>query len=168
MENVAKKIIKLLSKQDMNITQIANSLNLERHTIAKVMQGLKSSKDVVQKEKGRAKVYSLAQNSFLENILSNTNSSKQLNQILNEINQRFSIQDLEYNIIWNNMSQEYNGKKCYKTYANRDTPCPKCPAQKTITNNKINEANTNMGKIKTMPLANANGKINAIMEITLN
>jgi len=55
----AKKIIKLLEKnpRGMTITEIANALNLNRHTVTKILERLLIEKRVDFDERGPAKVF---------------------------------------------------------------------------------------------------------------
>jgi len=115
-------------------------------------------------------------------------SETQKTAILDGSIDRIRLVDKDLRIIWANKtttrelnmtSEDLAGKTCYEFLAGRDTPCPGCPAVKTLTSGKIEHALMHQTKSKTIkgesywddyavPIKNESGDVVTIIEITRN
>ncbi|MFT4311487.1 MAG: helix-turn-helix domain-containing protein [Candidatus Woesearchaeota archaeon] len=138
------KIINILSKKSLNISQIANKLEVERHTAAKYLEALEK-KDYIKKEiKGKSKLYKL-NNPLIEFFKKEDDIvSSQIKELLKNINEHVSVQNKDFEVIWSNKEFE-KGKKCYELYANRDSVCPNCPAEQTF-----KTGSSNISRVKSL------------------
>jgi predicted transcriptional regulator len=160
------KIISLLKKRNATISEIAFSLNIERHTAATYLKALEAKGSVKHEVKGKSKIYSLTDNSFIELIKGNDEISSQIKKILSSVDEHISIQDNNYNIIWNNKLN--SAGKCFEVYANRESICPNCPSLKVLETgvSKTNyvKMNKNM-RVEIHPIKNQNDETIAVVEI---
>ncbi len=159
-----KQILQVLTKPKQ-ITQIAKDLSIERHTAAKYLEKLESKHLVTYKTKGKSKIYSKTQNSFLEFFRTETELSKNIKNTLKEVTDHISIQTKDFDIIWSNKTSKKG--KCYEVYASRKTKCPNCPADKVIRLGIENESEvSSFGKeVKIKPIKDSNGNTIAVLEI---
>lgn len=125
-----KEILAVLKNDNYTISEIANLLKIERHTVSRYLQGLEAKGEVSYIVKGKSKIYSLTNNPFLEIITSNNKVSTQLKEVLSKVNDHISIQDSNYKVIWNNKTN--SGQECFRIYANRETKCDNCPVDEVL------------------------------------
>jgi len=113
-------------------------------------------------------------------------SEAQKTAILDASVDRIRLTDKDGRIIWTNKThqrdlnippEELVGKLCYEALIGRDSPCPECPAQKTLKTGKVEHttlARSQMGEIDkiryldsyAVPIKNESGEIVNIMQIT--
>lgn len=160
------KILAVLKDNSLTISEIASLLNIERHTVSRYLQGLEARGEVKYDVRGKSKVYSLTENPFLEIITSNNKASTQLKEVLRKVNDHISIQDSNYNVIWNNKTE--SGKECFKIYANRETKCDNCPVEEVLSSGVAKTRIVNMNnklEVEILPVKDQNNNTIAIVEI---
>ena len=107
------------------------------------------------------------------------NEKNKLQSIVDTIQDGLTIQDRDYNIIFQNKVTKYYadglGKKCYKAYEKNDTICDGCPVQLAFEDGKSHTAERTTilpsGEIiywenTASPIRNANREIVACLEVT--
>lgn len=160
------KIITLLKQKNLTISEIAVKLGVERHTAATYLKALEAKGDVKHEAKGKSKIYSLTDNSFIEFIKKDTDVSSQIKKILLSVDEHISIQDKNYNVIWNNKLDAKG--KCFEIYANRDSVCPNCPSfdvlETGISKTEYVKMNKDM-RVEIHPIKNKNNETVAVVEI---
>lgn len=162
-----EKLLSILDeKTSLKINEIAKELKVERHTASKYLNKLEGEGKISYKYKGRSKIYSLVDNDFLEFIKKEDGASKTVKEILTKMDEHVSIQDKEFNVIWNNKIKA--NKKCYEIYANRKDKCPNCPAESVFLTGKTKKNLVNMKddmNVEIRPIKNNIGETIAIIEI---
>ena len=160
-----EKIYEYISNNPKStITDISQALNKDRHTIAKYLEKLESQGLITWEPKGRSKQYTTTTSPLLQTINKNNKLNKELQNVLKTLNKNITIHEGKHNV------HTPNGmRKCYEYRRNRETPCPNCPAPKTINTGKTQSTNTiwngEKKKITTHPFKNFNNKTVGIIEI---
>ncbi len=93
-----------------------------------------------------------------------------------------SIQDRDFRIVETNELfrrdfGEQSGVRCYRAYKGRDSVCPDCPIEKTLLDGEIHSSEESVVTrdghqasvmAYSMPIRNAHGEIEAVMEVSAN
>lgn len=161
-----KEILAVLKNDNYTISEIANLLKIERHTVSRYLQGLEAKGEVSYIVKGKSKVYSLTNNPFLEIITSNNKVSTQLKEVLSKVNDHISIQDSNYKVIWNNKTK--SGQECFRIYANRETKCDNCPVDEVLSSGMAKKRVVNMSEkleVEILPIKDQKNNTIAVVEI---
>lgn len=163
MENNILELFK--TNKELTISQTAKKLNIERHTAAKYLKALDNKGSLQKITKGRSKVYSMSKTTLFKFLQENTLLSNEVKSILDQIPTKISIQDKEFNVIYSNTAKP--GRKCYQAYANRNTKCPRCPAEKTMKTGKTNTTKVNalQTRVQIKPIKNTNQETIGVMEV---
>ncbi|MFT4261216.1 MAG: helix-turn-helix domain-containing protein [Candidatus Woesearchaeota archaeon] len=161
-----KEILAVLKNDNYTISEIANLLKIERHTVSRYLQGLEAKGEVSYIVKGKSKIYSLTNNPFLEIITSNNKVSTQLKEVLSKVNDHISIQDSNYKVIWNNKTN--SGQECFRIYANRETKCDNCPVDEVLSSGMAKKRVVNMSEkleVEILPIKDQKNNTIAVVEI---
>lgn len=161
-----KKIINLFKKNsELTISQTAKKLGIERHTAAKYLKAMRDKGSLTRRTKGRSKIYTLSKTTLFKFLQENTLISQEVKNILKQIPTKISIQDKNYNIIYSNIAKP--GQKCYQAYANRNTKCPNCPAEKTLQTGTTNTTKVNalQTQVQIKPIKNTKQETIGVMEV---
>lgn len=156
----------VLKNDNYTISEIANLLKIERHTVSRYLQGLEAKGEVSYIVKGKSKIYSLTNNPFLEIITSNNKVSTQLKEVLSKVNDHISIQDSNYKVIWNNKTN--SGQECFRIYANRETKCDNCPVDEVLSSGMAKKRVVNMSEkleVEILPIKDQKNNTIAVVEI---
>ena len=168
---IQDKIISLLKKRgELNILQLSSHLNMDRHTIAKYLEILKTKGVVTFLSKGKSKVWRIS-DSTLSNLLGvNGFISEQVLSVLKDLDCDVSIQSKNYDVIWH--SAEEKKGKCYEVLKGKPVPCKNCPSRevfKTGISKKSLFTRSGVKKVKLFnPIKNEAGEVIAVIEITKN
>jgi len=112
-------------------------------------------------------------------------SQKVERAILDAIGEGISIIDEDLKIVWvNHIIEKWagplddlKGKKCYKAYQKRDTPCENCPTIKTFKTGKIEKArqfaydtegNIKYFEFSSAPMEDEQGRTIAVVELAID
>lgn len=157
MEN--EKIIKLLSQNEHGTTikEISSKLNIERHTLAKYLESLKSKGLISCKEAGRTQLWSLTKSPILGLLKENHTLSSNLKEFMKGLGEEITVLDKDHFVLWSTNKQV--GKKC------NVKQCKTCPGTKTLQTGKLNSITRGDFKIQTSPIKDISGKTIAFMEI---
>lgn len=146
------------------ITEISRALNQDRHTTAKYLEKLESQGLIEWEPKGRSKQYKTTKSPLLTTLKNNEKLNKELQNILHQINGDITIHEGKHTIHTPKGTQ-----KCYEHRLGRDTPCPNCPAPKTIQTETTQTTTTTLNgttkQITTHPLKNHKDETVGIIEI---
>lgn len=163
------QIMKLLKKEELlSINELSSKLKVERHTASKYLNKLEGAGKITHETKGRAKLYKLVDNDFIEFMKKDDEVTNTIKNILKEVDNHVSIQTKDFDVIWNNKLTNSKNKKCYELYANRDSVCPNCPAGDVISSGNEKKSIVNMQdklEVDIKPLKNNKGETIAIIEI---
>jgi DNA-binding transcriptional ArsR family regulator len=169
--NIEEKILKSLKrKKEQNILDLAENLAIDRHTVAKYLEVLKSKGLVKFSAKGKSKIWSLNDNELSALLGSNDFVSSQVLGILNKLDFDVSIQSKNYDIIWHNSSSEKG--KCYEVKKGKKVPCKNCPSDKVFQSGASQK--TLMKRlgcsvlVLSEPIKNEKGEVIAVLELTKN
>lgn len=127
MQRVQKDIYELLqaSKQGLTISQVADIMNIERHTAAKFLEGLAGLGVCEYTTIGKSKVWKAIDSPLFTMMNKDTPVSSELKWLLQEMDEHVTIQDGNNTILWSN-KPESTGKKCYEVFANKNCVCENC------------------------------------------
>lgn len=164
-----RKILNVLKKRDTtNILDLAETTNMDRHTVAKYLEILKTKGLVDYSTKGKSKLWKTSNNQFSEILGINEHISNQVLGILKNLDYNVSIQSKNYDIIWHN-SKNKKGK-CYEIKQGKKIPCKNCPSDKVFKTGKAEKRIIKQdGEEKTIisePIKNEEGKVIAVIELT--
>ena len=134
MDLLHRKILTLLKhsnikNQRLTINQIAESLNIDRHTAAKHLESMRSKGLIDYKNVAKSKIWSINNKPLISK---NTDSIDYLainnfKEIIKNVDENISIQDKNFNVLWNNKKnmQNLNIKfaKCHSIHAGRLDKC---------------------------------------------
>ena len=167
--SIEEKILKSLKiKKEQNILDLAQGLALDRHTVAKYLEVLKSKGLVKYSTKGKSKIWSLNENEFSNLLGINDFVSNQVLSVLNKLDFDVSIQSKNYDVIWHN-SKDVKGK-CYEIKRGKKIPCKDCASSKVF---ETGDAHTKLIKrqgkellVLSEPIKNEHGDVIAVLEIS--
>ncbi len=175
-------IIEKIRNSDTGIStvELAKQLKIERHTLMKYLEVLKTKGLVSYREYGRTKVWFETKSPVISLFEGNDEISIQVKNLINSLDEGISIADKNMNIIWTsenlkefmNFDQSVNNLTCHKAFNNSDKICDTCPAQVTFMQGIENTSVTMMenvhGKeefeIKVIPIKDSRGQVVGIIE----
>ena len=146
------EIVNLLRENNpMTINEISDQLNFNRHTTSKYLSVLESQGVVKFDAIGKSKKFALRNNndvSYNHNLIFNSN----FNSVLNLIDEKIIVRDLNHNITFANF--DFDSKaKCHKLLAGSDIPCPNCPVDSVANSDvKGQSVKVNENCISVFPL----------------
>ena len=167
--SIEEKILKSLKrKKEQNILDLATALALDRHTVAKYLEVLKSKGLVKYSTKGKSKIWSLSENEFSNLLGINDFISSQVLGVLNKLNFDVSIQSKNYDVIWHN-SKDVKGK-CYEIKQGKKVPCKNCASSKVFetgaTQTKLIKREGKDFLVLSEPIKNEQGDVIAVLEVS--
>ncbi len=164
MDIIETKILQLLKEkeEDITISEIASSLNSDRHTIAKRLEVLKSKGLIEVRNIGKSKMWKLSKSPFLNALKNNDDISNNIKSILQHMDGHINIQD-KNKVIWSNDK----GNHCCDP---KDKKCKDCNVDKTFktghSSTTIKDwSNKRKVKIITEPIRDNNNNIVAVIEV---
>ncbi|MBI2107332.1 PAS domain-containing protein [Candidatus Woesearchaeota archaeon] len=167
IENDILKVIK--DKKDrISTKEIAEKIKLERHTLVKYLNVLKSKGLIECQTLGRTNLWHLAKSPVISIIKEET----PIKEVLNAFDDGITILDKDNKVIWANDAIKSKGSHCYENYS--EESCKDCPAIKTFKTGKkhrtINTYTKNGKKVSyeltTSPIKDQEQKTIAVMEIS--
>ena len=167
IENDILKVIK--DKKDrISTKEIAEKINLERHTLVKYLNVLKSKGLIECQTLGRTNLWHAAKSP----VISIMKEETPLKEVLNAFDDGITILDKNNKVIWANDAIKNKGAYCYENYS--EGSCKDCPAVKTFKTGKkhrtINTYTKNGKKVSyeltTSPIKDNEQKTIAVMEIS--
>ena len=150
-----QKIVQILQeKNSISTKQLTQIMQVERHTLMKYLEKLKSLGQVIQTNKGMAKLWSLSPSPTLTILKQN----KEINELLSHFEEEIIIVDNHNQIVWSNKQRTKN--TCFE-HIQKKEKCSYCPANKVFNQGKklINK------KITFIPIKDTENKTIAMMEI---
>jgi len=160
----------LKNNKELNILEISSSLKMDRHTVAKYLEILRTRGLVNFSTKGKSKIWSLSDNPFKELLGVNDFISSQVLRVLSNLDYDVSIQSRNYDVIWHN-SKSLEGK-CYEVFQAKKVPCKNCPSKKVFSTGQAHkEVVVRNGEKKLMisePIKNDRGEVIAVVELVKN
>ncbi len=170
MDYTRNRVLSVLKENgELKITDLAERLGLERHTVAKHLEALESNGLARKKHEGKSKLYSHTEHPLLEMFKKDDALSENIKKILDLAEHHISIQNKDYEVIWNNKDKNAIGSKCYEAYADRETPCPNCTADKVIERGtpdlRTIELSGEKSQVKLEPVKNEDGDTVAFFEV---
>jgi len=169
-KDIEKKILEVVkdAKEKISIKEIVTKLNLERHTLAKYLNILKSKGLIDCQTIGRTQLWYFTKTSAISIIKENA----PIKEVLNAFDDGIIIMDKNKKVIWANDSIGDKRDYCYESYS--EEHCKDCPAVKTFKTGKkhkaINTYTKNGKKISyelvTSPIKDNERKTIAVMEVS--
>lgn len=165
------KILELLKNRgELNILDLSSALKMNRHTIAKYLEVLKSKGLIDFSTKGKSKLWRLTDNNIAHLLGANEFISNQMLSILTDLDYDVSIQSKDYDMIWHSIKNEKG--KCYEVLKGKKVPCTNCPSKKVFKTGLPQKVATNQKGVKKIklynPIKNESGDVIAVVEITKN
>lgn len=170
MKEIENKILEVIkdNKDKISTKEIAEKINLERHTLVKYLDVLKSKGLIECQTLGRTNLWYLAKSPVISIIRENN----PIKEVLNAFDDGITILDKNNKVIWANDAVRNKGSHCYETYS--EESCKDCPAVKTFkTGKKHRTINTytNKGKkvsyeLITSPIKDQDQNTIAVMEVS--
>ena len=160
---IENKIINILKQKDnQNILEISKKLKLDRHTTSKYLEILKTKGLLKYETKGKSKIWQLTKNPFT-NFLENDFLTKQVLEILNDLNYEISIQSKNHDVVWHNRSNIKG--KCYQVIEGKDMRCKNCLAEKVFEKGETQKTIKKSQEKIFKPIKNQKGDVIAVMEL---
>ena len=163
-----KKILKEIKENKLGIstTELASKLKIERHTLTKYLEVLKTEGLIDYKKIGMSKLWYKVEEPILNLLKKDNELSKNVKKLLAGTGKHISVISKDMEIIWDN--KNFKGSKCYVSYANKKHICANCPIKKSLKTGKQETNYVDWGKrvqVTATPIKNDRGKIIAVMEI---
>jgi hypothetical protein len=170
--NTEEKIILLLKQnKEMNILEISLSLKMDRHTVAKYLEVLRTKGLISYSSKGKSKFWKLSDNPLTELLGVNDFISNQVLGIFNNLDYAVSIQSKNFDIIWHNtkVDKKQESGKCYEVLKGKAVRCSNCPSEKVFETGTSHQSSSRVnGKDTTVisqPIKNEAGEVIAVVEL---
>lgn len=163
MDIIETRILNLLKEKDEDITisEIANSLKADRHTIAKRLDVLKGKGLIESRNIGKSKMWKLSKSPFLNALKNNDEISNNIKSILQHMDGHINIQD-KHKVIWSN---NVGNHCCYP----KDKKCKECAVDKTFktgnSSTSIKEWSKKRVRVITEPIKDNNNNTVAVIEV---
>jgi predicted transcriptional regulator len=168
MDIIEHKILNLLKdkEEDITINDIANNIQVDRHTAAKRLEILKSKGLVEYRTIGKSKVWKISKSPFLSALKNNDDISNNMKSILQHMDGHINIQDKD-KVLWSNNKNSKENNCC-----SNGKKCSDCAVEKTFRSGKTESSLRNWSKkkvkITTQPIKDSNNKTVAVVEIIRN
>lgn len=127
------KVLQAL-QQPRTITEVADHLGLERHTIAKRLETLRAQGLADYATEGRAKVWHRTNNALLTMLQRDNHLSEEIKNAFRAIG-GITVHDKNQNVVFT--TTQNTGKKCYEVIYQRQQPCPDCPLTTSNTDKEV-------------------------------
>lgn len=165
---INNKILDEIKKAKLGIStiELANKLRIERHTLMKYLEIIKTEGLIDYKKVGMAKLWHETETPILNLLKQDNKLSKNLKQLLAGTGKHISIIGKDMKVIWDNKNSSET--KCFISYGNKKGTCNKCPIVKSFKTGKQEINIVDLGKkveIVANPIKNNKGKTVAVMEI---
>jgi len=163
MDIIETKILHLLKEreEDITISEIASSLQADRHTIAKRLDVLKGKGLIEFRSIGKSKMWKLSKSPFLNALKNNDDISNNIKSILQHMDGHINIQD-KNKVIWSNNKDNHC---CYP----KGRKCKECSVDKTFktgnSSTSIKDWSKRKVRIITEPIRDNNNNIVAVVEV---
>ena len=168
MDVLELRIVDLLKnkEEDITISEIAETLKIDRHTAAKHLETLKASGLVEYRSIGKSKVWKISKNPFINALKNNDIISSNFKDILKSVDDHVSIQNKDFSVIWTN--KNLGKHKCYEAAGSKNV-CKNCPIEKTFKTGNSQSAvvdwHNKKVKIVARPIKDQNNNTIAVVEI---
>ena len=168
MENKVFQAIKNKS-EGVHITELANTLKADRHTVAKYLEILSSKGLIELKRIGMAKVWIVAENPVVNLLKQDDPLGQSLRQIFSQIPGQIHIVNQDMKIQWTDHQrfEHVVGHSCHKIQ-NKEELCDGCPATKSFEDGQKHSIRQTVGKktleFTTIPFKTANNEY-SVLEI---
>ncbi|MCB1084422.1 MAG: helix-turn-helix transcriptional regulator, partial [Simkania sp.] len=164
MHPVQKSILKLLedSKGEFTINQVAQKLEIERHTAGKYLEGLEAMGMCRVRTKGKAKLWSLTASPLFSLMSKDNPVSKELKDLLAKVEENVTFQDDQQSILWSNKPDQ-EGKKCYEVFAGKSHICKDCELVHAAKEGKEIKGSCKEHHLIGTPIKDKEDKVVAIM-----
>ena len=112
------------SENGISTTELANKIKIERHTLMKYLEILKTKGLIFYKQYGRTKVWFETKSPVISLFQNNDELSFQIKNLINSLDEGISIADRNMNIIWTSdnlkdyMSNQAENVKCHRAFNN--------------------------------------------------
>lgn len=141
--------------------EVCSFLALERHTVAKYLDVLRSQGLINFKQAGMSKLWFATKHPFIE-VLKNEDISDGIKSIADSVG-RVAIVNKDYKVEWSNSG--IKEAQCFEALAHSKERCQNCPASRTFKTGKVHEANIGETLVITRPLKDNKGNVVGIVEI---
>ncbi len=156
------------SSVDLTIIDIAQKMDIDRHTAAKRLESLRSQGLVDFRTVGKSKLWRLS-NPLIGVLKNNSSISDSMKGIISSLQGHVNIQSEDHSVIWSNDLM----KKCHAIESDRSL-CKNCPVEKTFRTGKPTEVvmkewnHMKNVKIIAQPIKDDKNHTIAVMEIIKN
>ncbi len=171
---ILSNIVKVIrSSNGICSTDIAKSLRLDRHTISKYLEVLKTNGVITFKKIGMAKVWYPSESQILSLLENNDELSNSLKQFLDSFDNKVHIIDKNMRLIYvneDNNLKKYNKTtiKCYKLHKGGKALCKSCAVDETLRTGEkrisLIRGKTNL-KLTVIPIKNYKNETTAVIEV---
>jgi DNA-binding MarR family transcriptional regulator len=152
---------------ESTITDIAEAIDADRHTVSKELQVLEQQGRVTCRQRGPAKLWRLTNNPFVELLDSDSKATTSLKSVLDSLSGEVTIQDTERDLVWPS-DQDEQPRKCYEYHVDRTEPCPKCPIDDVIETGETQTIHTTSDDktttLRLIPIKDDNDNVTNIAE----
>ena len=155
---------------------LAQELGIERHTLTKYLEVLKTEGLIEERTYGRTKVWSAVKTPILNILDRNDSISKSIKDLFGTLDEQIHIIDKDKNILWTNKETSITAEAttCHKFIKGQEEFCYNCPAEKTFkTGVKHKALNSHIARdgsqhvfeMHTSPIKDDKGTIVAVLEV---
>jgi len=170
-KSVEEKIISILKNNPLKTQDIAEKIDIDRHTAVKYLESMESRGLISHVSKRRAKIWGIIDSPVIDMLKRKDIIGRQFGEILDSVDEHISIQDRKLEVIWKNQHarSKKDSLKCHEAYFDQSHRCKNCPVERTFITGKpemmeLKFKNT-IRRIITKPIKDNNNETIAVVEI---
>ncbi len=171
MGELKQRLLGILQAQKQGLTtqECAKQVGLDRHTIVKYLEALRSEGLVEFRQIGKAKVWTVTSAPFLALLSKDDPIGASIKEVLNQLDEQIFLVTKDRKVVWSNRhAQHVQGVRCFEKYQEHAI-CQGCPAEKTLQSGKketmIVQAIDMSVAVSTIPIKDQDGQTVAFLEV---
>ncbi|MDP6293595.1 MAG: MarR family transcriptional regulator [Candidatus Woesearchaeota archaeon] len=146
--------------QGATLQEVCTHCGLERHTMTKYLESLRSQGLVTFKQVGMSKVWWPTKHPLIE-VLKNDSIALGIKSIADD--GEVAIVNKDFKVEWSNKGK--TEKACHEVMGHSPEMCKNCPAHKAFSTGKSQSVTIKGQKVVTHPLKDEEGKVVSIVEV---
>jgi len=148
------------AEQGATLQEVCSHCGLERHTMTKYLESLRSKGSVTFKQVGMSKVWFPTKHPLIE-VLKNRDIASGIKSIADTAG-NVAIVNKEFKVEWSNKGKP--NKACHEIMGHQDK-CKNCPAHKAFSTGKSQSVTIKGQKVVAHPLKDEEGNVVSIVEV---
>lgn len=168
---VKQQLLQILEEQKQGLTtqECAGRVGLDRHTMIKYLEALRSEGVIDYRSIGKAKVWTLTSSPFLALLGKDDPVGTSIKELFNQLDEQIFVVTKDRKVVWSNRhAQHVQGVQCFEKYKEKKI-CQGCPAERTLQSGKKESTTLQMVNahidVSTIPIKDRGGQTVAFLEV---